>query len=165
LPTSGIRFFTAYGPWGRPDQALFLFTKNILNNKKINLFNYGKHSRDFTYIDDIVDGIIRIGNKIPKKNLKWKPKNPIPSSSKFPFELYNIASNKNIKLTKYVSIIEKYLGKKALINKMPLQKGDVIDVSSSISKISNQLKYKPQTNVELGVKKFIDWYLDYYKKK
>jgi len=165
LPTAGIRFFTVYGPWGRPDQALFLFTKNILNNKKIDLFNNGKHSRDFTYIDDIVDGIIRIGNRVPKKNSKWKTTNPIPSSSKFPFELYNIASNRNIKLTKYVSIIEKHLGKKALINKMPLQKGDVINVSSNISKISNKLKYKPQTDVELGVKKFIDWYLDYYKKK
>ena len=165
LPTAGIRFFTVYGPWGRPDQALFLFTKNILNNKKINLFNNGKHSRDFTYIDDIVDGIIKIGNKVPKKNLIWKATNPIPSSSKFPFEIYNIASNRNIKLTKYVSIIEKYLGKKALINKMPLQKGDVIDVSSNINKISSKLKYMPKTNVELGVKKFIDWYLDYYKKK
>ena len=165
LPTSGIRFFTVYGPWGRPDQALFLFTKNILNNKKINLFNRGKHSRDFTYIDDIIDGIIRIGNKIPKKNSSWKAKNPIPSSSKFPFEIYNIASNKNIKLTKYVSIIEKYLGKKALVNKMPLQKGDVINVSSNIGKISNKLKYKPKTNVESGVIKFIDWYLDYYKVK
>ena len=165
LPTAGIRFFTVYGPWGRPDQALFLFTKNILNNKKINLFNNGKHSRDFTYIDDIVDGIIKIGNKLPKKNLRWSAKNPVPSFSKYPFEIYNIASNRNIKLTKYVSIIEKYLGKKALINNMPLQKGDVVDVSSNINKISRSLKFRPKFNVQTGVKNFIDWYLSYYKKK
>ena len=165
LPTSGIRFFTAYGPWGRPDQALFLFTKNILNNKKISLFNNGNHSRDFTYVDDIVDGIIRIGNRIPKKNFQWKSNNPNPSSSKFPFEIYNIASNRRIKLTKYLNLIEKSLRRKASIKKMPLQKGDVIHVSSDIEKISKKLKYKPKTRVEVGVKKFIDWYLNYYKNK
>ena len=164
LPTSGIRFFTVYGPWGRPDQALFLFTKNILDNKKINLFNFGNHTRDFTYIDDIVDGIIRIGNQIPKKNKKWKSKKPDPSFSKYPFEIYNIASNKNVKLTKYLKIIEKNLGKKAKINSLPLQKGDVKDVVSNINKIKKKLNYKPKINVEIGVKNFINWYRSYYKK-
>ena len=164
IPTSGIRFFTVYGPWGRPDQALFIFTKNILNNKKIDLFNYGNHTRDFTYVDDIVDGIIKIGNSIPKLNKKWKPKKPDPSFSKFPYQIYNIASNRKVKLTKYLSILEKKLNKKAKIKYLPLQKGDVPDVSSSIQKIKSRLNYKPKINVEIGIDRFVDWYRSYYKK-
>ena len=165
LRTSGIRFFTVYGPWGRPDQALFIFTKNILENKKINLFNYGNHSRDFTYIDDVVDGIIKIGNSKNSFQSKWNSKKPNPSFSKYPFSIYNIASNRRVKLTKYLNIIEKYLNKKAKIKTMPLQKGDVVDVCSDISKISKELNYLPKVDVNIGVKKFIDWYLDYYKNK
>ena len=164
LPTSGIRFFTVYGPWGRPDQALFIFTKNIIENKTINLFNYGNHTRDFTYIDDIVDGIIRIGKSIPKKNNNWNSVRPTPSDSKFPYQIYNIASNRRVKLTSYLKILEKNLEKKAKIKYLPLQKGDVQDVSSSIKKIKSKLNYNPKTNVELGVKKFVDWYKSYYKK-
>ena len=164
LPTSGIRFFTVYGPWGRPDQALFIFTKNIIENKKIDLFNFGKHTRDFTYIDDIVDGIIKIGNSIPKKNQTWNSKKPDPSYSKFPYQIYNIASNKRVKLTKYLKILEKKLGKKAKINYLPLQKGDVPDVSSSISKIQKKLNYSPKINVEIGIERFVDWYKKYFNK-
>ena len=164
LPVSGVRFFTVYGPWGRPDQALFLFTKNILENKKIKLFNYGNHTRDFTYIDDIVDGLIKIGKKIPSINKNWNAKKPNPAFSKFPYQIYNIASNKRVKLTKYLDIIESYLGKKAKINSLPLQKGDVKDVYSNISKIKNELKYSPKTNVQTGIKNFINWYKTYYKK-
>ena len=163
LPTSGVRFFTVYGPWGRPDQALFIFTKNIINNKKINLFNYGNHTRDFTYIDDIVEGLYKIGNKKPKKNNKWKPKYPDPSFSKFPYEIYNIASNKRVSLIKYLNLIEKFLEKKAKIAKLPLQKGDVKDVYSDITKIKNKLGYRPKVQVEKGVSEFINWYRSYYK--
>lgn len=163
LPTSGVRFFTVYGPWGRPDQALFIFTKNILENRKINLFNYGNHTRDFTYIDDIVDGLCKIGNKTPKKNKNWSAKKPDPSFSIYPYEIYNIASNRRIELIKYVNLIEKYLKKKAKKNKLPLQKGDVKDVYSDISKIKSKLNYNPKTPVEVGVRKFIDWYRTYYK--
>lgn len=164
LPTSGIRFFTVYGPWGRPDQALFIFTKNILNKKKINLFNYGNHTRDFTYIDDIVNGIEKIGNSIPKVNKKWNPKKPNPSFSKYPYQIYNIASNSKVKLTKYLDILEKKLNMKAKIKYLPLQKGDVPDVRSSIKKIKNKLNYNPKINVEIGISRFVDWYKSYYNK-
>ena len=164
LPTSGIRFFTVYGPWGRPDQALFIFTKNILNKKKINLFNYGNHTRDFTYIDDIVNGIEKIGNSIPKIDKKWNPKKPDPSFSRFPFQIYNIASNRKVKLTKYLHILEKKLNMKAKIKYLPLQKGDVPDVTSSIQKIKNKLSYNPKINVEIGISRFVDWYKSYYNK-
>tara|TARA_X000000950_G_C13890314_1_gene650572 strand:- start:755 stop:1774 length:1020 start_codon:yes stop_codon:yes gene_type:complete len=164
LPTSGIRFFTVYGPWGRPDQALFIFTKNIIENKSINLFNYGNHTRDFTYIDDIVDGILKIGNSTPKKNNLWNSKKPDPSSSKFPYQIYNIASNKKVKLTTYLKILEKELGKKAKIKYLPLQKGDVQDVTSSIKKINRKLNYIPKVNVYEGICNFVKWYKSYYKK-
>ena len=164
LPTSGIRFFTVYGPWGRPDQALFIFTKNILNKKKINLFNYGNHTRDFTYIDDIVNGIEKIGNSIPKGNKKWNPKKPNPSFSKYPYQIYNIASDRKVKLTKYLDILEKKLNMKAKIKYLPLQKGDVPDVRSSIKKIKNKLNYKPKIKVEIGISRFVDWYKTYYNK-
>ena len=164
LPTSGIRFFTVYGPWGRPDQALFIFTKNILNKKKINLFNYGNHTRDFTYIDDIVNGIEKIGNSIPKGNKKWNPKKPNPSFSKYPYQIYNIASDRKVKLTKYLDILEKKLNMKAKIKYLPLQKGDVPDVRSSIKKIKNNLNYKPKIKVEIGISRFVDWYKTYYNK-
>ncbi len=164
IPTTGIRFFTVYGPWGRPDQALFIFTKKIIEGQKIPVFNFGNHSRDFTYIDDIVEGILKVSSKIPKKNNNWDPKKPLPGSSKFPYKIFNIASNKKVKLMDYIKLIEKYLSKKAKIKKLPLQKGDVINVSSNINKISNTFNYKPKTNVKIGVKNFIDWYLKYYNK-
>ena len=162
LPTSGVRFFTVYGPWGRPDQALFLFTKNILENKKIKLFNYGNHTRDFTYIDDVIDGLIKIGKKIPTNNKKWKAEKPNPSFSKFPYQIYNIASNKKVKLTTYLKILEKELGKKAKIKYLPLQKGDVQDVTSSIKKINRKLNYIPKVNVYEGICNFVKWYKSYY---
>jgi len=137
LPTSGIRFFSVYGPWGRPDQALFIFTKSILEGKKINLFNYGNHSRDFTYIDDLINGIIKVGKKIPKykKNIKRLTQD----TSKFPYEIYNLGSNKNVKLMTFLKLIEKYLNKKAKLNLKPLQKGDVINTSSNLKKSTGKL--------------------------
>ena len=162
LPTTGVRFFTVYGPWGRPDQALFIFTKKIIKNQVIKLFNFGDHSRDFTYIDDIVNGLVKIGKSIPRKNKNWNPKKPDPSFSHAPYQIFNIASNKRIKLTNYVKLIEKFLNKKAKINLLPLQTGDVVDVYSNISKIKKQLNYRPRTDVKKGVKNFIIWFKKYY---
>ena len=163
LPTSGIRFFSVYGPWGRPDQALFIFTKSILEGKKINLFNYGNHSRDFTYIDDLINGIIKVGKKIPK--YKKNKKRLTQDTSKFPYEIYNLGSNKNVKLMTFLKLIEKYLNKKAKLNLKPLQKGDVINTSSNLKKSTGKLNYLPKVKVETGILKFIRWYTSYYNLK
>ncbi|MDB3890130.1 SDR family NAD(P)-dependent oxidoreductase [Candidatus Pelagibacter sp.] len=165
LPTTGLRFFTVYGPWGRPDMALFKFTKNILSNKKIEIFNYGNHSRDFTYIDDIVQGIVRSINKIPKSNKSFNFSKPKLAESSAPFTVYNIGNGKKVKLMKYVSEIEKYLNKDAKKNYKQLQKGDIKDTHSNLNKIKRNLGYKSKTPVEKGVKNFLKWYLEYYKIK
>lgn len=165
LPTTGLRFFTVYGPWGRPDMALFKFTKNILSNKKIDIFNHGNHSRDFTYIDDIVQGIIKSINKIPKRNKNFKFSNPKLAESSAPFIVYNIGNGKKVKLMKYISEIEKYLNKYAKKNFKQLQKGDIKDTHSNLQKIKKNLGYKSKTPVKEGVKNFLDWYLDFYKIK
>lgn len=162
LPTVGMRFFTAYGPWGRPDQALFIFTKNIIENKTVNLFNNGNHSRDFTYIDDIVEGVFLCLNQSKRSNKLWDPKKPDPSISLFPFKIFNIGSNKKTNLIKYLKLLEKFLNKKAKINYLPLQKGDVVNVSANITKINKELGYTPKIKVEQGVKNFIKWYKNYY---
>ncbi len=151
INTIGLRFFTVYGPWGRPDMSLFLFTKKILKNKRIDVFNYGKHSRDFTFIDDIVHGIYLCAMKgFSKKKKKY-------------FEIFNIASGKPIKLTKFIEIIEKKLKLKANKNFLKLQKGDVIKTYGSIKKINSEFGYKPKTSIKRGVSKFIDWYKKFYK--
>ena len=148
LPTTGLRFFTVYGPWGRPDMALFKFTKNILEGKKIDLHNKGNHKRDFTFIDDIVIGIYRGMINIP--------------NSKIPAQIFNLGNGKMVSLKYFISLIEKYLGKKALFNSLPLQKGDIKSTKANIFKSKKYLNYSPKTSVELGVKKFIEWYKDYY---
>ena len=163
LPTTGLRFFTVYGPWGRPDMALFKFTKAIIENNEINIYNHGKHKRDFTYIDDIVDGIVKVVFDSPKKNLNFDTKSPDPSSSSSLWNLYNIGSNNPIDLMDYVSLIEKYLGKKAKIKMLPLQKGDVPETFADISPLKNNYQFNPKVSVEQGVKRFIDWYKKYYK--
>lgn len=162
LPTTGLRFFTVYGPWGRPDMALFKFTKNIIENKIIDVFNNGKHKRDFTYVDDIVSGIIGVISKPPKSNKKFDHYNPDISSSSAPYRILNIGNNNPVNLMTYISLIEKNLGKKAKINFMPLQRGDVEETFSDISKISALTNYNPKVDVETGVKNFIDWYKSYY---
>ena len=164
LPTSGLRFFTVYGPWGRPDMALFKFTKNIIAGKEIEIFNYGKHIRDFTYVTDIANGIIAVDQNAPTGNLDWDPMNPDPSSSFAPFEIYNIGNSEPVELMTYVSLIEEFLGKKAKIKFLPIQQGDVEDTISDITKIS-KLGYQPVINVREGVKNFLDWYLAYYDSK
>ena len=163
MPTTGLRFFTVYGPWGRPDMALFKFTKNILKKKKIDVFNYGKHTRDFTFIDDIVQGIFKSIKKIPKENKKFNFKKPLLSKSSAPFSIYNIGNGKQVKLMKYISEIEDYLKIKAKKNFIKLQKGDIKDTHSDLSKIKKNLNYKSSTSVKNGVRKFLDWYLQYYK--
>lgn len=166
LNTTGLRFFTVYGPWGRPDMALFLFTKNILNKKKINVFNYGKHVRDFTYIDDIVNGIFKVYKKPPKKqNIKKWELIKDPSNSYSPFQILNIGNSQPIALSDYISAIEKCLNIKSKKKFLPLQKGDVKETFSDIVKIKKKYKYSPRTPFQTGVSKFISWYLKYYKIK
>ena len=163
LPTTGLRFFTVYGPWGRPDMALFKFTKSILKGEHIDVYNFGKHKRDFTYIDDIIIGIIKVIDDIPKPNLKWDSKNPDPATSNVPWKIYNIGNNKSVDLGRYIKAIEQALNIKAKINYLPLQLGDVPNTFADISKIKNDLGYKPQTSVEEGVKQFVRWYKKYFK--
>jgi UDP-glucuronate 4-epimerase len=165
IKTIGLRFFTVYGPWGRPDMALFKFVDHILNNKKIKIYNKGDHIRDFTYIDDITDGIIKLLKLDLKKDLNFNLKNPSPSSSICPWRIYNIGSNKKIKLMEFIHLIEKILNKKAKIQYLPLQKGDVKTTYANISKIKSDAKYKPSTDLYKGVSKFINWYLNYYNYK
>jgi UDP-glucuronate 4-epimerase len=165
LPTSGIRFFSVYGPWGRPDQALFIFTKKILNNQKLKLFNYGNHTRDFTYIDDLVEGIVKISKKVPQMSNNKNYKKLNQDTSVYPYEIYNLGSGKTVKLKQYLSLIEKFLRKKAKIDYLPLQKGDVINVSCSISKAKKLLGYNPKTQVAKGIFKFVEWYLQFFHKK
>ena len=163
IPTTGLRFFTVYGPWGRPDMALFKFTKAILEEKHIDVFNYGKHSRDFTYIDDIVQGIIKVINNPATSNRKWNSKKPDPATSRVPWRIYNIGNNKPIKLMDYIIALENKLGKKAKINFLPLQAGDVQDTYASIKNLKKKFNYHPKTRVIDGVSKFVDWYKVYFK--
>jgi UDP-glucuronate 4-epimerase len=162
LPTTGLRFFTVYGPWGRPDMALFKFTKNILEGKSIDVFNAGKHTRDFTYIDDVVEGIIKLLDKPATSNCNWNNYEPDSSTSIAPWRIYNIGNNKPVKLMDYIYALEKSLNKKAIINFLPLQLGDVIDTCASVDNLNKQFNYKPSTNVTEGISKFVKWYKDYY---
>ena len=163
LSTTGLRFFTVYGPWGRPDMALFLFTKAILSNKKIQVFNHGKHHRDFTYIDDIVEGVIRTLDTPATCNLEWSSDQPDPSSSNAPWRVYNIGNNKPIELMDYIATLEKALGNKAEKEFLPLQAGDVLGTYADIDDLVEQFDYKPSTSVEDGINHFVCWYRDYFK--
>ncbi len=162
LPTTGLRFFTVYGPWGRPDMALFKFTKSILENKPINVYNHGKHTRDFTYIDDIVEGIIKILDNPATANNVWDSNKPDSSSSNAPWKIYNIGNNKPVQLMDYINALEKILQKKAKINYLPLQLGDVPDTNASTKKLKKDFNYKPTTSVFKGVNNFVKWYRKYY---
>ena len=162
LPTTGLRFFTVYGPWGRPDMALFLFTRNILAGKPIDVFNHGRHRRDFTYVDDIVEGVIRVLDTPARENPNWDPKTHDPASSLAPYRLYNIGNNNSVELGRYIEVIEQCLGKTAQKNLLPLQPGDVPDTFADVDALVKELDYRPDTPVEVGVKRFIDWYLEYY---
>ncbi len=163
LPITGLRFFTVYGPWGRPDMAYFLFTKSILEGRKINIFNSGEMYRDFTFIDDIIESLIRVMNKPPQKNIKFDRKRPSCDSSWAPHRIFNIGNSNSIKLINFIEIIEKELGVKAIKNYLPMQPGDVKATFSDNSLLESWINYKPATSIEDGIKKFINWYIDFYK--
>ena len=163
LPTTGLRFFTVYGPWGRPDMALFKFTKAILEEKPIDVFNHGKHTRDFTYIDDIVEGIIKTLDNPASININWNSNQPDPATSKAPWRIYNIGNSKPVKLMDYIKALEETLGKKAKINFLPLQPGDVPDTYANVDNLKNKFDYKPSTSVISGVTNFVKWYKDYFQ--
>jgi UDP-glucuronate 4-epimerase len=163
LPTTGLRFFTVYGPWGRPDMALFKFTKAILAGEPIQVFNYGKHRRDFTYVDDIVEGVIRVLDRPASDNLDWNSDQPDPGTSRDPWRVYNIGNNRPVELMDYISALEKALGKKAQTELLPLQAGDVPDTYANVDDLVEQFHYKPTTTVEEGIARFVSWYRDYFK--
>ncbi|BAF70523.1 NAD-dependent epimerase [Nitratiruptor sp. SB155-2] len=162
IPTTGLRFFTVYGPWGRPDMALFLFTKAILEDKPIDVFNYGKMKRDFTYIDDIVEGVVRVIDNPPKSDPCWSARRPNPASSKAPYRVYNIGNGSPVELMDFIKAIEKTLGKEAKKNLLPIQPGDVPATWADTYALEHDLGYKPSTPIEEGVKKFIEWYRNFY---
>tara|TARA_Y200000002_G_scaffold378794_1_gene386868 strand:+ start:2873 stop:3880 length:1008 start_codon:yes stop_codon:yes gene_type:complete len=162
IPTTGLRFFTVYGPWGRPDMALFLFTRSILADEPIDVFNHGKHRRDFTYIDDIVEGVIRTLDNVAKPNPDWSGDSPDPGTSLAPFKIYNIGSNNPVELLRYIEIIEDCLGKKAIKNMLPMQPGDVPATYADVEDLILDVDYRPTTRVEDGIAQFVDWYGSYY---
>jgi UDP-glucuronate 4-epimerase len=163
LPTTGLRFFTVYGPWGRPDMSLFMFTQNILEGKPIDVFNYGNHRRDFTYIDDIVEGVIRVIDKPAQPNKDWAGEKPDPGTSKAPYRVYNIGNNNPIHLLTFIETLENCLGKTAIKNMLPLQPGDVPDTYADVSDLVTDLNYKPGTRLEDGIQNFVKWYKDFYR--
>ncbi|MGL1931232.1 MAG: NAD-dependent epimerase [Desulfotalea sp.] len=163
LPTTGLRFFTVYGPWGRPDMAPFLFTKAILEGKTIDVFNHGQMERDFTYIDDIIEGVFRVMQKVPQANPDWSGDNPDPSSSYCPYKIYNIGNNNKEKLLYFIELLEENIGKKAVKNFMDMQPGDVVATYADIEGLVTDFDYKPATNLAHGVKQFVAWYMDYHQ--
>jgi UDP-glucuronate 4-epimerase len=163
LPTSALRFFTVYGPWGRPDMALFLFTKSILAGEPIKLFNNGEHVRDFTFVDDIVEGVIRVSDQVVRPNPRWDSDNPDPATSNAPFRILNIGNNAPVHLTAYVEAIEQALGKKAIRELLPLQPGDVPNTCADVSSLVEAVNYRPATPVHEGVARFVNWYRDYFR--
>ena len=165
LPCTGLRFFTVYGPFGRPDMALFLFTKAILAGQPIDVFNYGHHKRDFTYVSDIVEGVVRAADRVAAPNPKWDGDRPDPATSKAPYRLYNIGNQQPVELMRYIELLEECLGRKAEKNLLPLQQGDVPDTWADVEDLVADVGYRPSTPVEQGVRSFVDWYLDYYKVK
>ena len=165
IPTTGLRFFSAYVPYGRPDMALFIFTKSILEGTPINVFNYGKMKRDFTFVDDLVECIVRLIPKIPQLNKDWDRIQLDPATSFAPYRIFNVGNSATVELVRYIEIIEEKLGKKAIKNLMPMQDGDVPDALADVQDLQKEIDFKPSTPIEVGVGKFIDWYLDYYKIK
>ena len=163
LPTTGLRFFTVYGPWGRPDMALFKFTKAIIEGETIQVFNNGNHKRDFTYIDDIVEAILRIIQKPAEPNKSWSGKNPDPGTSLAPWKVYNIGNNKPENLMDFIEALEKEIGQKAKKEFLPLQPGDVPDTFANVDDLIKDFDFKPKTSVQVGIKNFVDWYFNYFK--
>ena len=162
LPVTGLRFFTVYGPWGRPDMAYFSFTRKILEGSPIDVFNNGNHSRDFTYIDDVIEGVVRVLDRVPQPNPDWSGDRPDAASSTAPYRLYNIGNNKPVELMHYIQVLEDCLGKKADKNMLPMQPGDVRATYADIDDLVRDVGYRPETGVEQGLSAFVDWYRDFY---
>jgi UDP-glucuronate 4-epimerase len=163
LPTTGLRFFTVYGPWGRPDMALFLFTKNILAGKPIDVYNGGHHQRDFTYIDDIVKGVVAALDHVAMPDPAWNADAPDASTSSAPYRIYNIGNQRPVSLLQYIEVLERCLGRKAQKNLLPMQPGDLPDTWADVAALARDVGYRPSTGLEEGVKHFVQWYLDYYR--
>jgi UDP-glucuronate 4-epimerase len=163
LPCTGLRFFTVYGPWGRPDMALFKFTKNILEVKPIPVFNNGNMVRDFTYVDDIVEGVVRVIDHPAKPDPTWDGAAPDPARSKAPYRVYNIGNNQPVQLMRYIEVLERALGKKAQLEMLPMQPGDVPATMADVSALESDIGYRPKTTVEEGIPRFVEWYRTYYK--
>jgi UDP-glucuronate 4-epimerase len=162
LPTTGLRFFTVYGPWGRPDMALFLFTRNILEGRPIDVFNNGHHRRDFTYVEDIAEGVVRACEQVAQPSPSWDSATPDPATSRAPFRVYNIGNHQPVELMRYIEVIEECLGTKATKNFLPLQLGDVPETFADIEDLARDVGYRPATPVEVGVRRFVDWFCEYY---
>jgi UDP-glucuronate 4-epimerase len=162
LPTTGLRFFTVYGPWGRPDMALSLFARAIIEGRPIELFNHGHHTRDFTYVEDVVEGVVRVTDRVPEADPDWNSANPDPASSSAPYRLYNIGSNRPIQLLRYIEVLEQCLGRKAERIMKPLQLGDVPDTFANVDELIADVGYKPDTPIEVGVRNFVEWFTGYY---
>ena len=163
IPATGLRVFTVYGPWGRPDMALFIFTKAILAGEAIQVFNHGHHKRDFTYIDDIVVGVTRTLDRVARADPKWSGATPDPATSRAPYRIYNIGNQKPVPLLRYIEVLEECLGKKARMEMLPLQPGDVPDTEADVSELVADVSYRPATSVETGVRNFVEWYRAYFK--
>ncbi len=162
FPTTGLRFFTVYGPWGRPDMALFLFTRNILAGKPIDVFNHGHHRRDFTFVEDIVEGVVRTMDRAAEPDPAWDGNHPDPATSSAPFRIYNIGNNRPEQLMRYIEVLEQCLGRKAEMNMLPMQLGDVPETSADIEDLAREVGYRPTTSIEVGVQRFVEWYLEHY---
>jgi UDP-glucuronate 4-epimerase len=163
IPTTGLRFFTVYGPWGRPDMALFLFTRAMLEGSPIDVFNYGKMQRDFTFVDDIVEGIVRVLEHVPAGNREWSGADPDPGTSFAPYKIYNIGNNNPVELIRFIEVLEKKLGIEAQKNLLPMQPGDVPATYADVDDLMRDVGFKPATSIEDGISRFVDWYLEYYK--
>jgi UDP-glucuronate 4-epimerase len=163
LPATGLRFFTVYGPWGRPDMAPFKFTKAILEGKPIDVYNHGNMERDFTYVDDVVEGIVRVMNRIPAGNPAWAPEHPDPASSPAPYRLYNIGNQSPVKLSYFIACLENATGRKAVKNLLPMQPGDVLATCADVSDLTRDVGFNPATPIEVGLQRFVDWYRSFYK--
>ena len=163
IPTTGLRFFTVYGPWGRPDMAYFSFTKAILAGRPIDVYNNGRMQRDFTYIDDIIEGIVRVMEHIPAPNPSWNPENPDPATSSAPYRVYNIGNNQPVQLGRFIEVLEECLGKKANKNLLPMQPGEVFVTYADVADLSAAVGFRPDTSIEDGIARFVDWYREYYR--
>ena len=163
LPCTGLRLFTVYGPWGRPDMAIFIFANAIMSGRPIDIFNFGKMQRDFTYIDDVVEGVVRVMERIPMPNLEWSGDDPDSASSTAPYRLYNLGNNNPVGLTKFVEVLERSLGRTAQKNLLPLQPGDIPVTCADVDDLMKDVGFRPSTPIEVGIQKFADWYLSYYE--